>query len=427
MENKMKKILGLVEGFYGNPWSHEDRIGIIKKIGEFGFNTYVYAPKDDPYHRDKWRDDYPEPLLSNLVHLVKTSQSAGVDFFFTVSPGGEVSYSSQEDYEALMKKLKSLYEHGVMHYGVFFDDIAFELPEGEDKKRFGSIDKAQNYFIKKVYEGLKDIDPKIVLSTCPTLYHGRGDEDYIRSFAKELPKDIYLFWTGREVCSQVLSGPDAELFTQKTGHRPTYWDNYPVNDSIMKWEFHLGPYDKRDYEIVEASDGLVLNPMEYSQSSLIAIETAAEFFKKPETYKKFESWERVLKKQVPENIFEAYKHFASFCFKSCVYPYFSNKFLMAELMENMNKPDWRCGEFLYQEGVKGLDNAKILLSNRDIPLVKEALPWIKKFQLLMKLFISYRNKKGFIGKIKYNRLLKKFILNRYEIFQLEVFNEIDKG
>src|SRR5258706_10868738 len=42
---------GIIEGFYGPPYSHADRLWLIDKLGAWGLNRYVYAPKDDPLHR----------------------------------------------------------------------------------------------------------------------------------------------------------------------------------------------------------------------------------------------------------------------------------------------------------------------------------------------------------------------------------------
>ena len=46
---------GTVEGFYGTPWSHEARLSQLEFYGKNKMNVYIYGPKDDPWHRDKWR------------------------------------------------------------------------------------------------------------------------------------------------------------------------------------------------------------------------------------------------------------------------------------------------------------------------------------------------------------------------------------
>ena len=50
---------GVVEGFFGPLWSMAHR----RRLFEFGaarrMNTYLYAPKDDSYHRKLWRRPIP--------------------------------------------------------------------------------------------------------------------------------------------------------------------------------------------------------------------------------------------------------------------------------------------------------------------------------------------------------------------------------
>ena len=46
-------LRGVVEGFYGTPWTFDDRSDIIEFCRQSNLNAYIYAPKDDPYHRDK--------------------------------------------------------------------------------------------------------------------------------------------------------------------------------------------------------------------------------------------------------------------------------------------------------------------------------------------------------------------------------------
>ena len=56
-------LRGVIEGFYGTPWQQEERLDILAFCRAEGFNAYLYAPKDDPYHREKWREPYPEDKL----------------------------------------------------------------------------------------------------------------------------------------------------------------------------------------------------------------------------------------------------------------------------------------------------------------------------------------------------------------------------
>ena len=51
-------ISGVIEGFYGAPWSRADRFTLFEWMANWGLNTYMYAPKDDLKHRAVWRQPY---------------------------------------------------------------------------------------------------------------------------------------------------------------------------------------------------------------------------------------------------------------------------------------------------------------------------------------------------------------------------------
>ena len=51
---------GFIEGYYGNPWSTEDRVNLMKWGGYYKLNAYFYAPKDDPKHRTQWDELYTD-------------------------------------------------------------------------------------------------------------------------------------------------------------------------------------------------------------------------------------------------------------------------------------------------------------------------------------------------------------------------------
>lgn len=72
---------GTVEGFYGTPWSHEARLSQLRFYGQNKMNTYIYGPKDDPYHSSPhWRDPYPADQAAQIKELVKTARENHVDF-----------------------------------------------------------------------------------------------------------------------------------------------------------------------------------------------------------------------------------------------------------------------------------------------------------------------------------------------------------
>ena len=87
---------GVIEGFYGNPWSHEDRLRQFEFYGKHRLNIYVYGPKDDPYHRAHWRDPYPEAEAAKLKALVEAAHRNKVQFVWTIHPGGDIKWNKQD-------------------------------------------------------------------------------------------------------------------------------------------------------------------------------------------------------------------------------------------------------------------------------------------------------------------------------------------
>src|SRR5207245_4324803 len=77
---------GIVEGFYGKPWTHDERMAMMRFEGAHGMNVYYYAPNDDPYHPKLWRQPYPPAESARLAELVEAADSRFVDFWFAVSP-----------------------------------------------------------------------------------------------------------------------------------------------------------------------------------------------------------------------------------------------------------------------------------------------------------------------------------------------------
>lgn len=125
---------GVVEGFYGTPWSHEVRLSLIDFYGRFKMNVYLYAPKDDPYHRvPHWRDPYPAKEANNIKELLEACKRSRVDFVWAIHPGGDIKWN-EEDYQKLLNKFNNMYDLGVRNFAVFFDDVWGEGANPKNKR-----------------------------------------------------------------------------------------------------------------------------------------------------------------------------------------------------------------------------------------------------------------------------------------------------
>ena len=152
---------GVVEGFYGTPWSHEVRLSLIDFYGKFKMNSYLYGPKDDPYHScPNWRLPYPEKEAQHIKELVDACNRNYVDFVWAIHPGQDIKWN-EEDYQNLINKFNWMYDLGVRHFAIFFDDIS---GEGTNPlKQTELLNRLTEEFVK--VKG--DVSP---LTVCPTDY-----------------------------------------------------------------------------------------------------------------------------------------------------------------------------------------------------------------------------------------------------------------
>ena len=308
-------VRGVIEGFYGRPWTHEQRLGLIGFIGARGMNTFVYAPKDDPLVRREWRSAYNGPDLERLAQLVAHGQRHAVEVVYCLSPGLSIMYSNAADLEALCAKLDSIAGLGVRRFGLLLDDIPLELQHAPDREAFADLVEAHIALVGRVFERL---GPGMGLVVCPTVYCGYGDEDYIARLGRGIDPRVDMFWTGRAICSATLDLADAATFARSAVRPATYWDNYPVNDVAMTHELHVGPYRGRDPHLWRFATGVIANGMELFESSKIALATIADYLATPADYDPEASWRGALRDVAGEADVDAYALFADNVRSSCL-------------------------------------------------------------------------------------------------------------
>ncbi len=268
---------GIVEGFYGKPWSHQDRLAMLRFEGQHAMNVYYYAPKDDPYHRLLWRKPYPHQRIRRLQELVRTARANFVDFCFAISPGLSMTYSSDADFADLTAKLNGVAKLGVSCFALFLDDVPPDLQNPQDKARYKTLAEAHVYVINKLYEHLKSRSQENRLVVTPTTYTNEwGSRDYIRDLGAGVNADIPIVWTGPHVVSPTITVAQAQEWSEFLHRQPLIWDNFPVNDGI-RWRVNLGPMKGRDPHLPVAVRGFFSNPMIQPHASMIPLQTIAEY------------------------------------------------------------------------------------------------------------------------------------------------------
>lgn len=276
--NEPAQWLGAVEGYYGPPLAHRDRLELVTWLGAQGFNCYGYAPKDDPYHRAQWREPYPKERLAEFKALLAVGAEASVDIALVVSPGLDFRVG---DEEALAAKLADFHRLGATVLGVAWDDVP---PGGAELGRRHA--RAVASAVSSVGDGCRWL-------TCPTDYSGVTVTPYLRAYADALPAECELMWTGPGIVSPNISGEQFSAFADALGRPVLFADNFPVNDGAMAGVLHIGPYPQRDPEIVELSRGVFLNFMSRPLASRVGLAAAARWWRDPQGDRR-DQWREVV-------------------------------------------------------------------------------------------------------------------------------------
>lgn len=257
---------GFIEGYYGNPWSTDDRANLMTWGGYYKLNSYFYAPKDDPKHNAKWRELYTqEELNTKIKPLAEAGNASKCRFVFALHPfmNNPVRFNSEENYQADLKtvqdKFAQVIEVGVRQIAILADDAGHV---GND-----------NYirFLEDMTEWLKEMqktytDLKLTLPFCTQEYMGWGE-----SYYAQFPENVQIVMTGGKVWGEV-SDNFTSAFTNKVGRGPYMWINWPCTDNSKK---HLIMGGYADFLQIGVNpdniQGIVLNPMQQSEPSKVAI------------------------------------------------------------------------------------------------------------------------------------------------------------
>ena len=417
------RFRGVVEGFYGTPWSHQARLRHLKFYGENKMNTYIYGPKDDPYHSSpNWRLPYPEKEAKQIKELVQVAKENAVNFVWAIHPGQDIKWN-QEDRDNLLAKFEKMYELGVRSYAVFFDDISGEGTKADKQAEL------LNYIDEQFVKVKKDVTPLIM---CPTEYNKSWSNvkgGYLTTLGTKLNPSIHIMWTGDRVIADMYEGD-----TEKGGmkwinnliQRPAYvWWNFPVSDYVRD-HLLMGPVYGNDLHIANLMSGFVTNPMEHAESSLLAIYGVASYAWNPDQYDSDKAWKDAMKAVLPSAAKEleifathnsdlganghGYRREESVALKPV-----AEKFLN----EYLNKGTYQVEDFLTLLDTFMLmqEAADILMTNTENPaLIAEMKPWLIQHKLMgelgsavLALTNAYQLEKqeGFLRKYKHVKALQQ--------------------
>jgi hyaluronoglucosaminidase len=277
---------GVIEGFYGRPFSHQERLDLLRFIGARGFNCFVYAPKNDPRHRDRWREPYAPDELARFAELARVAGAHGVRFLYAIAPGLSYDAADEREFALLEAKVRALLDAGARGIALLFDDLTADSSTLEPRVQAELVARTADlvtrvdrdaafWFIGNFYCG--DVAELRRGTGFWTTLYGRAATDYFAAYDALVPPSVPIMWTGPGVFSAAVRARDTADFCALARRPVVLWDNFPVNDALSTHLF-LGPYVGREPQAIASLHGVVLNLMSQPCANQIPLATASDFF-----------------------------------------------------------------------------------------------------------------------------------------------------
>lgn len=305
---------GFIEGYYGIPWTSEERKELMRFGSKFKSNIYIYAPKDDAYHSSCWRDLYAENDLEILKEQIEVGRETKTKLAWALHPFMSNKITA-DNYDASLqiveKKFNQLYEAGVRQFVISADDVEVTGGLLED----GSL---HNKLLNDVATFLKAKNDCNDLVFVPSAYCYQAEQrlkvdlnKYYASLMKDLDDSIHIMWTGDDVCSSMESGRFTE-FTNLTNKKPFFWLNWPVNDYSTD-HLLMGKGEVLNINYTDDTvpfEGMVTNPMQQAEPSKLSIFAICDYTWNPNKFNVDKSYNDSFK-YVEEKEYESLKAISS--------------------------------------------------------------------------------------------------------------------
>lgn len=290
-----------VRGMKGLWWQGIEKYDLaLPWLAEHDLNFLMLCYSSFPASGMTWRSEYTDTEKQQIRDLAARGRKLGVDVCLSFNPGiwsqPPLVYSSDQDCETALNKVKPMHALGVRWFGLCLDDINRGL-QPADQQKFGDLQAAQTYFVNRLWNGMKTLRPKPRLIFCPSAYTTddmRGHQDYIKAIGAGIDPDVLMFWTGPTVCSASITAADAKLVSQWLRRKPFIWDNYPVND-MFPWRPLVSPLRNRSADLAGSVSGYISNPMKQWYASTIPLTTTAAYLTHPGSYAPEKAMEQTIK------------------------------------------------------------------------------------------------------------------------------------
>lgn len=307
---------GLVEGYYGYPYSVEVKKQLMHFMMRMKMNTYMYGAKSDPYHSNYWQNPYPTSLTAEQIHngllsqdmmrdVAKTSAETKVHFIWAIHPGGAF-VTDNNIVNKIMNKFTSMYSLGVRRFAVFVDDVGVPGNEEGCKSNADHLTALQNAIDAKWNSDTARAENRVEpLHFVPQVYAlsftGEDNRKRFYRYLGQTPKKITIYITGNGVWS-VPNVDDLNTVKEEMGREAAWWWNYPCNDnadgqlflSDMYYNFYEMPQVNGQARLPSALTGglgVVSNPMQEGMVSRTPLFSVADYAWNNSAFNNEASWQ----------------------------------------------------------------------------------------------------------------------------------------
>jgi len=294
--------LGIIEGYYGKPWSWAERREVVARLAPHGYRFFTYAPKADPFLRRRWQEPHPADTTQELQAFSAYCRDLGVRFGVGLSPYEIYRDFGADAQAALSAKLAQLESFGLDDLAILFDDMRGDLP-----------DLAAEQI--RIVHWIAERTAATRLIVCPSYYtddkildrvFGPRPDNYLEDLGAGLDPSIEVFWTGEEVCSREFSPGHLERVGRQLRRKPLLWDNYPVNDGPLMSPFlHVRAFTGRPASIGPHIAAHAVNPALQPTLSQIPAITLAESYRRGEAYEYGQAFARAANEVLGEDLARA--------------------------------------------------------------------------------------------------------------------------
>ena len=397
---------GLVEGYYGYPYSLSVKKSLMRFMMRLKMNTYMYGAKSDLYHSAKWEEPYPKTLTKTDIEygrmsqdmvkdLSKTSQATKVNFIWAIHPGNDF-VGQPNVVTRIMKKFSSMYDLGVRQFAIFVDDVDVPTSEADCKTNAEHLTAVQKAIDAKWNKAGSAPEARVrPLHFVPQVYTlswvGEADRKRFFKALSAVPSDITIYTTGWGVWTVPNSRDLATMHTE-LGRPVAWWWNYPCNDNADEQIYTSDMYtnfmemravdnNARLQKELKNGLGVVSNPMQQGMVSRIALFSVADYAWNNAKFDNMTSWKKAFKYAFPENtaLREAYQALSP-------YLRWNDSEDMVRAVEQYKNGNRAAFEKLLthlQQNIEVVAQCKTSANEDEQLLYKEIEPWVLKLQTMV--------------------------------------------